>query len=220
MLEVRHMDAWHGRAQVLFDLNLQVMPGEWVMLRGLNGAGKSSLLEGLMGLGPSVRGEVRWKGQSMVGWTPSQRARAGLGWVAESRRIFTDLTVRENLWMGARPGPWGSCEQVQDWLLEGFAPLKPMLSRQANRMSGGEQQMLALARTLMGQPELLLLDEPCEGIAPVLVQTIRQVLQALSHRGTAMLVAEQGPVLASLAHRSLHLVSGRLTDASWPNPLH
>jgi branched-chain amino acid transport system ATP-binding protein len=211
MLEVRHLSAWYGPAQALFDLSFTVNSGELVVLQGLNGAGKSTLLQALIGIGPHVRGQIVWDGQSLQDWPAHRRARAGLGYVAEDRRLFTALSVRENLWIAARAGERGSAAAQFDKVLALFPSLQVMLDRPASQMSGGEQQMLALARTLMTSPRLLLLDEPCEGIAPVLVQAMRDALLALAGEGVTMLVAEQNRILAGHAHRVLQLTSGHMS---------
>jgi len=182
MLEVRDLCAWHGAAQALFGVSLTVGPGELVVLQGLNGAGKSTLLQAIMGMGPRTKGVVRYQNKSILGWPSHRRARFGLGYVPEDRRLFGSLSV-----------------------LELFPALRSMLDRSAAHMSGGEQQMLAIARTLMTGPSLLLLDEPCEGIAPVLVESIRDALLALKGTGLAMLVAEQNGVLAERADRVITL---------------
>jgi len=211
MLDVRHLNAWYGSAQALFDVSLSVNSGELVVLQGLNGAGKSTLLQALIGIGPRVEGQIVWDGQPLQGWPAHRRARAGLGFVAEDRRLFTGLTVRENLWIAARAGELGSVSDQFNQVLSLFPSLQGMLDRPASQMSGGEQQMLALARTLMTRPRLLLLDEPCEGIAPVLVQAMRDALLALAGEGVTMLVAEQNRILAGHAHRVLQLTSGHLS---------
>ena len=210
MLSVEGLNAWYGPAQALFDVSLSVQRGELVVLQGLNGAGKSTLLQALIGIGPRVEGKIVWDGQALRGWPAHRRARAGLGFVAEDRRLFTGLTVRENLWIAARAGEQGSASHQFEKVLGLFPSLQGMLERPASQMSGGEQQMLALARTLMTSPRLLLLDDPCEGIAPVLVQAMRDALLALAGEGVTMLVAEQNRILAGHAHRVLKLVSGRL----------
>ncbi len=211
MLEVRQLKAWHGEAQALFDVSLSVQAGELVVLQGLNGAGKSTLLQALMGIGPRVRGEIAWQGERIEAWPAHRRARAGLGFVAEDRRLFGDLTVRQNLWIAARPAWDGATPQQHSArVLALFPQLREMLERPASRMSGGQQQMLALARTLMTGPRLLLLDEPCEGIAPVLVAAMREALLQLAREGMTLLVAEQNQILAQHAHRVLRLVGGRL----------
>ena len=206
MLTLQDLTVWYGAAQVLFDVSLQLGAGELLVLQGLNGAGKSTLLQAIMGLGPRSTGVIRFEGRAMTGWPPQQRAQAGLGYVAEGRRLFTGLSVQENLRVAAR----GDVMATEAWVLDLFPALKTMLRRPAGRMSGGEQQMLAIARTLMTQPRLLLLDEPCEGIAPVLVENIVEALLTLKAHGTALLVAEQNSILASRADRVITLVAGQL----------
>jgi branched-chain amino acid transport system ATP-binding protein len=212
MLEVRSLDAFHGPAQALFGVTFQIAAGEFVVLQGLNGAGKSTLLKSLMGLEASTTGEILYDtGEGSVpiaNWETHRRARAGLGYVAEDRRLFTGLTVRENLRIAA-------IDQVtarEAGVLDLFPVLKKMLDRPAAQMSGGEQQMLAIARTLMTAPRLLLLDEPCEGIAPVLVESIRDALLALKANGITLLVAEQNRLLSGSADRLLTLVAGKVRD--------
>jgi len=208
MLEVRNLSAWWGSAQVLFDVSLRVAPGELVVLQGLNGAGKSSLMQALMGLGPRVQGQVRYQGKAVEGEPTHVRARAGLGFVPEQRRLFLELTVLENLMLAARAPRQQRLQEV----LALFAPLRGALNRQAAQLSGGEQQMLALARTLMTGPSMLLLDEPCEGIAPLLIQTIRDTLLQLKRKGMPMLVAEQNELLAAHADRLITLSAGIVLD--------
>jgi branched-chain amino acid transport system ATP-binding protein len=205
MLEVQTLSVWHGAAQALFSVSLHVGPGELVVLEGLNGAGKSTLLQAVMGLCAHSTGTVRYQNESISAWPSYRRALAGLGYVAEDRRLFTSLSVRENLHIAAR----GNAAANEDSVLQLFPTLKPMLARRASQMSGGEQQMLAIARTLMTQPKLLLLDEPCEGIAPVLVEAIQAALLQLKAGGMAMLVAEQNQVLGAHASRVVQLQAGR-----------
>ena len=213
MLEVHKLSAFYGQAQALFEVSLQVRAGEMVVVQGLNGAGKSTLLKALMGL--EVRTEGRITYQSAAGpvdidrLETHRRAQAGLGFVAEDRRLFGGLTVRENLHVAA--GRDASAHEAR--VLELFPVLKTLLRRPAAQMSGGEQQMLAIARTLMTGPKILLLDEPCEGIAPVLVESIRDALLALRREGTALLVVEQNRLLASRADRLLRLVAGKVGDS-------
>jgi branched-chain amino acid transport system ATP-binding protein len=209
MLAVEGLNAWWGHAQALFDVHLQVGEGELVVLQGLNGAGKSTLLQALIGIGPRAQGRIVWDGQAIARWPAHRRAQAGLGFVAEDRRLFTGLSVQDNLWIAARaPGP-AQAQQRLARVLALFPQLGDMLSRPASHMSGGEQQMLALARTLMTGPRLLLLDEPCEGIAPVLVAAMRDALLQLAREGMTLLVAEQNHILAAHAHRVLTLSGGR-----------
>ena len=206
MLEVQQLSVWYGAAQALFDVSLSVGAGELVVLQGLNGAGKSTLLQALMGLSQRQSGVICYQNKSIAGWPPHRRALAGLGYVAEDRRLFGALTVRENLLIAARGDVPGNLARV----LALFPALEKMLQRRASQMSGGEQQMLAIARTLMTSPKLLLLDEPCEGIAPLLVESIRDALLALRAEGMPMLVAEQNRILADRADRVVTLVSGRV----------
>jgi branched-chain amino acid transport system ATP-binding protein len=214
MLEVRQLQAFYGPAQALFGVDLHVQAGQMLVLQGLNGAGKSTLLKSILGLEVQTQGEIRMhlharaETADIAHWPAYQRVRAGLGYVAEDRRLFAGLTVRENLTLTS-----ASAEQL-DWVLERFALLKPMLDRPAAQMSGGEQQMLATARALMGRPRLLLLDEPCEGIAPVLVETMVQTLIDLRSQGLGLLVAEQNRQLVRVADQVLELVAGKVRDSS------
>lgn len=203
MLEVRDLHAWHGAAQALCGVSLTVGAGELLVLQGLNGAGKSTLLQAIMGIGPRVTGVVCYKNESIVALPSHQRALRGLGYVPEDRRLFTALSVHQNLLIAARTDVARRLEEV----LQLFPALKAMLVRSAAHMSGGEQQMLAIARTLMTGPSLLLLDEPCEGIAPVLVESIRDALLLLKGQGMAMLVAEQNGILAERADRVITLTA-------------
>jgi branched-chain amino acid transport system ATP-binding protein len=213
MLEIQNLKAWYGQAQALFGVSLTVGRGELVVLQGLNGAGKSTLLQAIMGLGPRVEGLVSYQDESIVGFSTHRRALLGLGYVPEDRRLFTALTVRENLLIAARRGSSPSDAERLEQVLHLFPVLKTMLSRSAAHMSGGEQQMLAIARTLMTGPGLLLLDEPCEGIAPVLVESIRDALLSLKAQGMPMLVAEQNGILTARADRVITLTAQTPLDA-------
>jgi branched-chain amino acid transport system ATP-binding protein len=213
MLEMRDLRAWYGQAQALFGVSLTVGRGELVVLQGLNGAGKSTLLQAIMGIGPRAEGVVRYQGESILEMPSHQRALRGLGYVPEDRRLFTALTVRENLLIAARQGSASVRARHQEQVLELFPALKGMLGRSAAHMSGGEQQMLAIARTLMAGPSLLLLDEPCEGISPVLVESIRDALISLKDQGIPMLVAEQNGVLTARADRVITLTAQTPLDA-------
>ncbi len=215
MLEVKHLNAFYGPAQALFDVSLHVDAGEFVVLQGLNGAGKSTLLKALMGLQVRALGRIVYQAAAgsvnLDDWATHRRAKAGLGYVAEDRRLFTGLTVLENLQVVASRDSKGTAKAREAQVLDLFPVLKTMLKRPAAHMSGGEQQMLAIARTLMTDPRLLLLDEPCEGIAPVLVASIRDALMALKASGMPMLVAEQNQLLAASADRSVLLVAGKVS---------
>ena len=213
-LHVSQLNAWYGQAQALFDVSLSVNAGELVVLQGLNGAGKSSLLQSLIGIGPRASGQIEWAGQRIDGWAAHRRAQAGLGFVAEDRRLFSGLSVHQNLWIAARAESNAAKAKRFDRVLALFPVLGQMLDRPASQMSGGEQQMLAIARTLMTSPRLLLLDEPCEGIAPVLVQALSRALLQLRVEGLSLLVAEQNNILAAHADRVLLLNSGQLQAAA------
>jgi branched-chain amino acid transport system ATP-binding protein len=216
MLTVEGLNAWYGQAQALFGVSLSVGEGELVVIQGLNGAGKSTLLQSLIGIGPRAQGRITWQNEPIQAWPAHRRAKAGLGFVAEDRRLFTALSVKENLWIAAPSGSNAQATPAQrfDRVMALFPQLQTMLHRPASQMSGGEQQMLALARTLMTAPRLLLLDEPCEGIAPVLVAAMRDALLQLAREGVAMLVAEQNNILARHAQRVLVLTSGRMDSAA------
>lgn len=224
MFEVTALHAWYGSAQALYGVDLRVGAAEMVVLQGLNGAGKTTVMRAVMGLMERTQGSIRLHGQSLDGLEPEERARCGLGYVPEDRRIFTDLSVRENLMLAqgiprtatAASALSGTDVQRLEYVLSLFPALTAMLGRSAAQMSGGEQQMLSIARALMGAPSLLLLDEPCEGIAPVLVERIRDAMLALRSQGTALLVAEQNRVLAGAADRIITLATGRIAGTTEP----
>jgi branched-chain amino acid transport system ATP-binding protein len=215
MLEITRLNAWYGAAQALFDVSVRVGAGELVVLQGLNGAGKSTLLQAIMGLSPRAEGIISYPNGSnriaLLGMEPHAIARLGLGYVPEDRRLFTGLTVQENLHIAAT-GAAQAIQAREAQVLDLFPALKTMLNRRAAHMSGGEQQMLSIARTLMTAPKLLLLDEPCEGIAPVLVESIRDALLQLKSEGMPMLVAEQNAILSSRADRVITLVAGQIAN--------
>ena len=190
-LEVRALSAGYGRARVLFDIDLEVGEGEVVALLGRNGAGKSTTLKAIMGLVPPSAGTVVFDGRALAGLEPHQIARLGLGYVPEDRRIFTDLTVSENLEVG-RQGPRGGAPAwTEERLFALFPALAPLRERRGGRMSGGEQQMLCIARTLAGNPSAILLDEPSEGLAPLVVEQVARAVLEMRRAGLAVLLAEQ-----------------------------
>lgn len=211
LLALRGVNAWYGSAQVVHDATLSVDGGEVVALIGRNGAGKTSLLRAVMGLMPRVTGDIEIDGSSIVRLPAYVRARRGLGYVPEDRRIFTDLTVRENLEIAQRPQP-GGFDVPQ--LLRIFPNLAEMLERPASQMSGGEQQMLAVARTLAANPRIVLLDEPSEGIAPLVVARMKDAVRAMRERGVATLLSEQNlPFVAGLADRAVLIEQGHVVGA-------
>jgi len=215
MLEIRQLNASYGQAQALFDVSFDVATGSLVLVQGLNGAGKSTLLKSIMGLMPGATGDIGWQGQALASLAPHVRSQNGLGYVPEDRRLFAALTVRQNLEIAVpekvlNRSDIGEPLQLKD-VLDLFPSLAGMLDRPASQMSGGEQQMLALGRTLMTQAQMLLLDEPCEGIAPVLVQSVALALHKLKKQGFTLLIAEQNQILSAMADKVLHLASGHLT---------
>jgi branched-chain amino acid transport system ATP-binding protein len=211
MLEVAGLGARYGRAQILHEVSFALRPGEVLVLLGRNGAGKSTTLKSLIGLVRPASGSVRLDGVEIAGWEPHRIARAGLGYVPEERRIFADLTVRENLEVGRRPPRPPLPAWTEERLFALFPNLAHLRDRPGGRMSGGEQQMLTIARTLMGNPRLILLDEPSEGLAPVIVAEMARAVIALKSAGVGILLAEQNvPFATSVADRAVVLESGRV----------
>jgi len=213
MLEARKLAAGYGRAQVLFGVDLAVAKGEVVALLGRNGAGKSTTLKAIMGL-VEPRGEIRFEGARIDGRAPHAIARFGLGYVPEDRRIFTDLTVAENLEVGRQPPRPG----VPAWTIEKLVTLFPALenlrARRGGSLSGGEQQMLCIARTLAGNPSAILLDEPSEGLAPVIVDQVAAAILELKWAGVAVLLAEQSARFTErVADRGYRLEKGQIRPA-------
>ncbi|MEK7387822.1 MAG: ABC transporter ATP-binding protein, partial [candidate division NC10 bacterium] len=191
LLDVRDIHTAYGLSRVLFGVSVEVHAGECVCLLGRNGVGKTTTIRSIMGLTPPQAGRIVWKGADITGWPSYRVARAGLGFVPEDRRIFADLTVWENLDVAGRTartgvGTW-SVERVFDL----FPQLRDLTRRNGGFLSGGEQQMLTIARTLMGNPELLLLDEPSEGLAPLVVEHLQEQIAQLKREGLTILLAEQ-----------------------------
>ena len=215
LLQVQGLNAWYGAAQILFDVSLQVGRGEVVALMGRNGAGKSTTLKALMGM-VARRGGVQFLGQDIARREPHDIARLGLGYVPEERRIFTDLSVMDNLEVGRqRPRRWPDGTAAPEWTPEKLFALFPNLGemplRPGGRMSGGEQQMLTVARTLMGQPLLVLLDEPSEGVAPLIVQQMARTIRALKAQGVSVLLSEQNlPFAEAVADRAYLIEQGEV----------
>ena len=216
LLEAKDLCGWYGAAQILFDVSLNVRRGEVVALMGRNGAGKSTTLKALNGLLVKRRGAVTFMGHDISISEPFRAARLGLGFVPEDRRVFTDLTVMENLEVGKQPARrWLDGTAAPAWthqsLFKLFPNLGEMPNRLGGRMSGGEQQMLTVARTLMGNPYLLLLDEPSEGVAPVIVEQMVQMILALKAQGVSILLSEQNRHFAELvSDRAYVLEKGQI----------
>ena len=211
MLEVQSLDAWYGQAQILYGVSLSVDAGECVALVGRNGAGKSTTMKAIMGLMAKKRGRVAFRGRDISALPAYRIGRLGLGWVPEDRRIFTDLTVRENLAVAKQPPRQGAPEWTPERLYALFPNLGAMPDRPGGRMSGGEQQMLTVARTLMGNPYLVLLDEPSEGVAPIIVEEMARMIASLKAAGVAVLLSEQNLHFARLvSDRAVVLEKGEV----------
>jgi branched-chain amino acid transport system ATP-binding protein len=190
MLEVEGIHTYYGLSHILFGVSLTVEPRVLVCLLGRNGAGKTTTLRSIIGLNPPLEGRIRFRGEDVTGYQPYLLTRKGISYVPDDRRIFADLTVIENLEIAVRKartrGGWG-----KERIYEIFPALKNIESRKGGCLSGGEQKMLALARALMGNPELLLLDEPTEGLAPALVRSLEEQIKRLRNAGLTVLLAEQ-----------------------------
>jgi branched-chain amino acid transport system ATP-binding protein len=211
MLEVQQLCAWYGKAQILFDVSLRVGAGECVALMGRNGAGKSTTMKALMGLLAQRSGRVSFEGREVSRLASHSISRLGLGWVPEDRRIFTDLSVRENLEVGRQPPRAGAPAWTIEKLTDLFPNLATMLERPGGRTSGGEQQMLTIARTLMGNPRLILLDEPSEGVAPLIVEQLARMMVSLKAQGLSLLLSEQNIHFARLvSDRAVVLEKGQI----------
>jgi branched-chain amino acid transport system ATP-binding protein len=206
LLDVRDIHTAYGLSRVLFGVSVAVNGGECVCLLGRNGVGKSTTMRSIIGLTPPQSGRVAWKGTDITGWPPYRVARAGIGFVPEDRRIFADLTVWENLDVARKPGPW-TVERVFDL----FPKLRDLSGRNGGYLSGGEQQMLTIARTLMGNPQLLLLDEPSEVLAPLVVDHLLEQITRLKREGLTILLAEQNVEFSlALAERVYVLEKGSI----------
>ncbi len=214
MLEVRHLNVAYGRAQILFDVSFDARSGEILVLLGRNGAGKSTTLKALIGLVPAASGEIRFDGQRLDRLQPYQIARLGLGYVPEDRRIFTDLTVMQNLDVGRQPPRAGISAWTPARVFELFPDLGRLRDRLGARMSGGEQQMLTIARALMGNPRAVLLDEPSEGLAPMIVEQMALAVRELKREGLCVVLSEQNLRFAApVADRALIIEKGHLRFA-------
>ena len=211
LLTVKNLRANYGAARILHGVSFTLAAGEVLVLLGRNGAGKSTTLKTLIGLLPPAAGRIRLDRADIAGWEPHRIARLGLGYVPEERRIIPHLTVAENLETGRRPPRDGRPPWTPERLFTLFPNLADLLNRPGNRISGGEQQMLAIARTLMGNPRLLLLDEPSEGLAPVIVDQMQTAILALKAEGVTVLLAEQNLAFATrVASRAVILETGRI----------
>ena len=213
MLRLDAVEAAYGPSRVLHGVTLEAREGEVVSLLGRNGAGKSTTLKAIVGLVEVTGGTISLDGQSLHSLLPHEISRLGVGWVPEDRRIFSDLTVAENLLVGAKGAGGWSVDRVYHY----FPRLGEMAGRRGGSLSGGEQQMLTVARTLMGNPRILLLDEPSEGLAPVIVQALGQQIAALKREGLTILLSEQNLKFAArLADRAYIIEKGQIR---WEGPM-
>lgn len=211
LLEVEEIHTFFGKSHILQGVSLEMERGEIVALLGRNGVGKSTTLKSIVGLVSIQKGSIRFRGKEVAGLRPYKICRSGIGYVPEERRIFPDLTVRQNLMMGVKPN-----QRVDEsWTIERIYSYFPQLEkrdRQKGRyLSGGEQQMLTIGRTLMGNPELLLVDEPTEGLAPALVEMVIQIIRKINERGCSVLIVEHAlDVALSLAARAYIMSKGSI----------
>ena len=218
MLQLKELNAWYGKSHVLHGVNLQVQPGEIVAVLGRNGSGRSTTVKAVMGL-VDAQGSVSWNGQGLLGRKPFEIAHLGLGYVPENRDIFPRLTVHQNLLLGQR----SSVKQPR-WTFDDMYTMFPRLKERqhtaAGVLSGGEQQMLTLCRTLMGDPELIMIDEPTEGLAPKIVELVAQYLKTLKERGVAVLLVEQKLTIAlSISQRCYVMGHGTIVFEGTPSAL-
>jgi branched-chain amino acid transport system ATP-binding protein len=223
MLQLREVNTYYGKSHVLFDISLEVSQGEVVALLGRNGVGKTTTLRTIMGLTPATTGSTRFKGEEIAHKKPYQIALAGIGFVPEERWIFPNLTVHQNLIMGIKPGQYRKHLQ-KGWTIdrcyEYFPALKARHNSRGGVISGGEMQMLAIARTLMGNPELILVDEPTEGLAPKIVEVVSEVIKEINASGTTVLLVEQKlPVVMGLAQRIYLMSKGSIQWQGTPEIL-
>ena len=191
VLKVEQINVFYGTSQALFNLSFDVQKGETLALLGRNGAGKSTTIKSVAGVIPAKSGQIALHGQSILGRSAQLIARAGIGYVPEDRQIFPDLTVEENLEIAIKRGANGEDDWSIERVYEMLPLLKPLRERMGGQLSGGEQQMLTVGRSLLGNPEVLLLDEPSEGLAPIMVQKIGDLIQSLREMGKTIVLAEQ-----------------------------
>lgn len=209
MLEITAIDTFYGETQALFGVSLDVRDGEVLALLGANGAGKTTLLRSILGLTPARRGEIRFRGRSIAGRPTHEIARAGIGWVPDDRRLCPTLSVAKNLMLGAKRSAFPTWTLAQ--VSEIFSPLKYLMTREAETLSGGEMQMVAIARALLGGPGLMLFDEPSQGLAPKIVDDVMAVIRQLKGAGIAAIVVEQNADIAlSVADRVSVLAQGQV----------
>jgi branched-chain amino acid transport system ATP-binding protein len=205
MLKIRLLNTYYGDSHILHDVDLDIPEGKAVGLLGRNGMGKTTLIRTLMGFVPTASGQLSWRGQDCTGVAPESMARRGIGYVPEGRGIFPNLSVRENLMMSARRGPQGRADWNFERVMATFPRLAERLNNGGQQLSGGEQQMLAIGRALMTNPDLLILDEATEGLAPLIVQEIWRVIRLIGATGISTLIVDRN-YHAVLSHTDLAVV--------------
>ncbi len=211
LLEIKETHTYYGKSHILHGVSMEVEKGEIVALVGRNGVGKSTTLKSIVGLAPSTKGSIRFKGQEMTGWKPHKICRLGVGYVPEERRIFPKLTVRQNLMSGMKPRQKVSNPWTIDRVYGFFPSLEQRDNQKAGNLSGGEQQMLTIGRTLMGNPEVILVDEPTEGLAPLLVDMVVKILRDINMKGVSILLVEHAmDVALGLASRAYVMSKGMI----------
>jgi branched-chain amino acid transport system ATP-binding protein len=211
ILQIDQMSTFYGKAQVLFDLSLEVNRGEAVVMLGRNGAGKSTTFKSVMGMVPPASGNITFEETAIHDLPPHKTCALGLGYVPEDRRIFTRLTIMENLEVGKQPARTGYISWTPARLMDLFPNLGEKPHQLAGHLSGGEQQMLTIARTLMGNPELIILDEPSEGLAPVIVDQLAQTIRKIKAEGVSVILAEQNLNFAKyVCDRAYIIQQGRI----------
>jgi branched-chain amino acid transport system ATP-binding protein len=210
ILDVKGINTFYDEAHVLQDVDLKVMQGEAVALLGRNGAGKTTTLRSILGLSPARSGNISFKGRDITAMPTNDIANLGLGWVPDNRRIFPTLSVQQNLEIAQKPGPKGEKHWDLERVYEHFPKLKILAKRKGDNLSGGEQQMLSIARTLMGNPDLILLDEPSEGLAPLIVQEVMNIIVELTEmKITTVLVEQNAPMALKVCSRVYVLEDGQ-----------
>ena len=219
MLEVAGLHTYYGESHVLQGVSLAVGPGEIVGLLGRNGMGKTTLIRSIIGFTPPRRGAVRFKGDDITRWPPFRAVERGMGLVPQGRRVFPSLTVKENLEVARQPRP-GAAPWTVERVYSMFPRLSERAGNRANKLSGGEQQMLAIGRALMTNPDLLLMDEPTEGLAPLLVREVGRAIGELKRAGLSILLVEQNLALALSVADRVHILSrGQIVHTSTPQAL-
>lgn len=218
MLQVRNLHAYYGKSHILHGVSFDVAPGEIVSLLGRNGVGRSTTIKAIMGDVPP-QGSILFKGHELAGRKPHEIARLGLGYVPENRDIFPGLTVRENLYLGQK-----TTRPSERWTMEDMFEIFPRLQERADTkagvLSGGEQQMLTMCRTLMGDPDLIMVDEPTEGLSPMMVEKVGQLLERIAERGVAILLVEQKLTIAmKISHRLYVMGHGQMVFEGTPQQL-